>query len=137
MPLWIEILVSLCLILGSLFILIGAIGLYRLPDFFTRLHGPTKAPTLGVGGVILASMIFFSSQEPGLSVHELLITLFLFITKYKSKSYSFFVSTSSCPFIVTRWAEGSMCISSSLISVFPSKFFLRIRAFILALNSER
>jgi multicomponent K+:H+ antiporter subunit G len=80
MPLWIEILVSLCLILGSLFILIGAIGLYRLPDFFTRLHGPTKATTLGVGGVILASMIFFSSQEPGLSVHELLITLFLFIT---------------------------------------------------------
>jgi multicomponent K+:H+ antiporter subunit G len=80
MPLWIEILVSLCLILGSLFILIGAIGLYRLPDFFTRLHGPTKATTLGVGGVILASMIFFSSQEPGLSMHELLITLFLFIT---------------------------------------------------------
>lgn len=80
MPLWIEILVSLCLILGSLFILIGAIGLYRLPDFFTRLHGPTKATTLGVGGVILASMIFFSSQEPGLSAHELLITLFLFIT---------------------------------------------------------
>lgn len=80
MPLWIEILVSLCLIIGSLFILIGAIGLYRLPDFFTRLHGPTKATTLGVGGVILASMIFFSSQEPGLSVHELLITLFLFIT---------------------------------------------------------
>ena len=80
MPLWIEILVSLCLSLGSLFILIGAIGLYRLPDFFTRLHGPTKATTLGVGGVILASMIFFSSQELGLSVHELLITLFLFIT---------------------------------------------------------
>lgn len=80
MPLWIEILVSLCLIVGSLFILIGAIGLYRLPDFFTRLHGPTKATTLGVGGVILASMIFFSSQEPGLSLHELLITLFLFIT---------------------------------------------------------
>ncbi|CAN7187605.1 Na+/H+ antiporter subunit G [Pseudomonas sp. LjRoot71] len=80
MPLWIEILVSLCLILGSLFILIGAIGLYRLPDFFTRLHGPTKATTLGVGGVIMASMIFFSSQEPGLSMHELLITLFLFIT---------------------------------------------------------
>ena len=86
MPLWIEILVSLCLILGSLFILIGAIGLYRLPDFFTRLHGPTKATTLGVGGVILASMIFFSSQEPGLSMHELLITLFLFITAPVSAS---------------------------------------------------
>lgn len=80
MPLWIEVLVSLFLVLGSLFTLIGAIGLYRLPDFFTRLHGPTKATTLGVGGVIVASMIFFSSQGPGLSLHELLITLFLFIT---------------------------------------------------------
>jgi multicomponent K+:H+ antiporter subunit G len=80
MPLWIEVLVSLFLILGSLFTLIGAIGLYRLPDFFTRLHGPTKATTLGVGGLIIASMIFFSSQGPGLSLHELLIALFLFIT---------------------------------------------------------
>jgi multicomponent K+:H+ antiporter subunit G len=80
MPLWIELIISLCLVVGSLFALIGAIGLYRLPDFFTRLHGPTKATTLGVGGIILASAIFFSVQREGLSLHELLITLFLFIT---------------------------------------------------------
>jgi multicomponent K+:H+ antiporter subunit G len=80
MPFWIEVLVSLALLIGSLFILIGAIGLYRLPDFFTRLHGPTKATTLGVGGVLIASILFFSVQGEGVSVHELLITLFLFIT---------------------------------------------------------
>jgi multicomponent K+:H+ antiporter subunit G len=80
MPLWIEISVSLFLLVGSLFILIGAIGLYRLPDFFTRLHGPTKATTLGVGGVIIASTVHFSSLESGLSLHEMLIALFLFIT---------------------------------------------------------
>ena len=79
MPFWIEALVSLFLVVGSLFALIGAIGLYRLPDFYTRLHGPTKATTLGVGGIIIASMIFFSSHNDGLSMHELLITLFLFI----------------------------------------------------------
>jgi multicomponent K+:H+ antiporter subunit G len=80
MPFWIELLVSAFLILGSAFALIGAIGLYRLPDFFTRLHGPTKATTLGVGGIVVASMIFFSSQGDGLSSHEVLITLFLFLT---------------------------------------------------------
>ncbi|MNF74614.1 Na(+)/H(+) antiporter subunit G [compost metagenome] len=80
MALWVEILVSLLLILGSLFVLIGALGLYRLPDFFMRLHGPTKATTLGVGGVVVASLVFFSASEDGLSLHELLISLFLFIS---------------------------------------------------------
>lgn len=80
MPFWIELLVSAFLIVGSAFALVGAIGLYRLPDFFTRLHGPTKATTLGVGGIVIASMIFFSNQGNGLSVHEVLITLFLFLT---------------------------------------------------------
>lgn len=80
MPLWVELLVSLFLLIGSLFALVGAIGLYRLPDFFMRLHGPTKATTLGVGGMVVASLIFFGSRGDGLSLHELLITLFLFIT---------------------------------------------------------
>ncbi|KHL68518.1 Na+/H+ antiporter subunit G [Pseudomonas flexibilis] len=80
MPFWIELLICAFLLLGSLFALVGAIGLYRLPDFFTRLHAPTKATTLGVGGIIIASVIFFSVQKQGLSLHELLLTLFLFIT---------------------------------------------------------
>ena len=79
MSLWLEILICALLLLGSGFVLIGAIGLYRLPDFFTRLHGPTKATTLGVGGVVVASLIFFSAGERTLSSHELLISLFLFI----------------------------------------------------------
>lgn len=77
---WIEALVALFLLLGSLFALVGAIGLYRLPDFFMRLHGPTKATTLGVGGMVIASLIYFGSRGDGISLHELLITLFLFIT---------------------------------------------------------
>lgn len=77
---WVEALVAFFLLTGSLFALIGALGLYRLPDFYTRLHGPTKATTLGVGGVALASLIHFSVQECQVNVHELLLTLFLFIT---------------------------------------------------------
>ncbi|HTN30257.1 MAG TPA: Na+/H+ antiporter subunit G [Pseudomonas sp.] len=80
MSFWIELIICAFLLLGSLFALIGAIGLYRLPDFFTRLHAPTKATTLGVGGIIIASAIYFSVLKQQLSLHELLITLFLFIT---------------------------------------------------------
>ena len=80
MSLWLEILISALLLLGSSFVLIGAIGLYRLPDFFTRLHGPTKATTLGVGALVVGSLIFFSSGFHRLSSHELLISLFLFIS---------------------------------------------------------
>ncbi|GGJ89015.1 Na+/H+ antiporter subunit G [Pseudomonas matsuisoli] len=80
MSIWLELIVSALLLIGCTFALIGAIGLFRLQDFFMRLHGPTKSTTLGVGSIIVASMIFFSSRAEGLSFHELLITLFLFIT---------------------------------------------------------
>lgn len=76
----IEAVISFFLLLGGAFALIGSIGLARLPDLFTRLHGPTKATTLGVGGVIVASLIYFSNRQAGISLHELLISLFLFIS---------------------------------------------------------
>jgi len=67
------------LLLGSGFALLGSIGLARLPDIYTRLHGPSKATTLGIGGILLGSMLFFSLRQ-GLSLHELLISVFLFMT---------------------------------------------------------
>jgi len=76
----IEALVALCLLVGAGFAFIGSLGLARLPDFYMRLHGPTKATTLGVGGMIVGSVLYFSTRGDGLSLHELLITLFLFIT---------------------------------------------------------
>lgn len=80
MPLWIELAISLLLIAGGAFALVGAIGLVRLRDFYMRLHAPTKASTLGVGGALLASMVFFGWQGERLVIHELLITLFVFMT---------------------------------------------------------
>ena len=50
-----EVLVSILLLAGALFTLIGSIGLVRLPDVLMRLHGPTKATTLGVGSTLLGS----------------------------------------------------------------------------------
>ncbi|MCV2369470.1 Na+/H+ antiporter subunit G [Roseateles oligotrophus] len=74
-----QVLIALLLVIGGLFALIGAIGLLRFPDFFMRLHAPTKATTLGVGGVLLASLGYHWTQHQ-FGLQELLITLFLFIT---------------------------------------------------------
>lgn len=79
LPVAVQGLAALLLLLASGFALVGAIGLLRLPDFYMRLHAPTKASTLGLGGVLLASMLLgWARGAPGL--HELLITLFVFLT---------------------------------------------------------
>lgn len=76
----VEIIVSISLIVGASFALVGSIGLFRLPDFFSRLHGPTKATTLGVGSMLVASAVYTTATGEGVSVHELLILGFLFMT---------------------------------------------------------
>ena len=75
-----EYLVAFLLVIGGGFILIGSWGLARLPSLMTRLHGPTKASTLGVGACLFASMVFFPVFDGQYSAHELLIALFLFLT---------------------------------------------------------
>ncbi|MBG6076532.1 Na+/H+ antiporter subunit G [Polaromonas sp. CG_9.11] len=75
----IEGLAAVLLLVGAFFLLVGAIGLVRLPDFFMRLHAPTKASTLGIGGLLLASMLLAADQGRA-GFAELLITLFVFVT---------------------------------------------------------
>jgi len=74
-----ETIIAFLIVLGGSFALIGSWGLARLPSLMTRLHGPTKATTLGVGSCLIASMIYFPAAGGIWSAHELLITLFLFI----------------------------------------------------------
>lgn len=76
----IDLLLSVLILTGAIFTFIGSLGLARLQDFYTRLHGPTKATTLGVGCLLIASALFFSVRDEGVSLHEILVTLFLFIT---------------------------------------------------------
>lgn len=80
MEFWIELVVSVFLVAGAVFVFIGSFGLAKLPDFYTRLHAPTKATTLGMSCLLIASMILVTYQQGYLSLHELLITLFLLIT---------------------------------------------------------
>ena len=74
-----DALVAGLLLIGAGFTLVGSLGLVRLPDFYGRLHGPTKATTLGVGATLLGSVVHFSASG-GWSLHELLVVAFLFIT---------------------------------------------------------
>lgn len=76
----IEWIISIFLLFGGFFILVGSIGLVKMPDFFMRLHGPTKATTLGMGLVLISSILFFSTTQDGVSVKEILISLFLLLT---------------------------------------------------------
>ena len=75
-----EWIISILLLIGGSFVLVGSIGLVKMPDFFMRLHGPTKATTLGMASLLIAAMIFFSRTDAGLSVKEMLISLFLLLT---------------------------------------------------------
>lgn len=76
----VELIISALLVIGAFFLLVGSLGLAKLPDTMRRLHGPTKATTLGIGSLLIASMLYFGTQHGQLSIHELLITLFLFLT---------------------------------------------------------
>ncbi|WP_086618775.1 Na+/H+ antiporter subunit G [Erythrobacter tepidarius] len=75
-----EILASVLIVLGASFALIGSWGLVRLPSLMERLHGPTKASTLGLGAMLVGSIIYFQLVKGEWTTHELLVSLFLFVT---------------------------------------------------------
>jgi multicomponent K+:H+ antiporter subunit G len=80
LPLWLDLMLSTLVLVGTAFALIGSLGLARLSNFLLRLHGPTKATTLGVGCVLVASALYFSLRQGTPSLREVLVTLFLFLT---------------------------------------------------------
>jgi len=67
----------LCILLGSFFTVIGALGLVRMPEIFTRMHAASVTDTLGVGFLILGMGL-----QAGLSLVTLklvfLLALFFF-----------------------------------------------------------
>jgi multicomponent K+:H+ antiporter subunit G len=75
-----EAVIAGLIMIGAFFLFVGSFGLAKLPDLMRRLHGPTKATTLGIGSLLVASMLYFLLIRSQFSVHELLITIFLFLT---------------------------------------------------------
>jgi multicomponent K+:H+ antiporter subunit G len=75
-----ELVVTLLILGGSFFLLVGSYGLAKLPSLMQRLHAPTKSTTLGVGGILMASIVYFGVVKGELSFHEVLISFFLFLS---------------------------------------------------------
>lgn len=74
----IDLLSWACLAAGGLFCVVGAIGLLRMPDFFTRMHAASVTDTLGAG-LILFGLIL----QAGLTLVTaklLIIVLLIFFT---------------------------------------------------------
>lgn len=80
LPLWVTIPGSVLLLLGGLATVVGSLGLLRLRDFFSRMHGPSMTNTVGAGTVLIASMLVSSALMHRPSFHELLIALLLIMS---------------------------------------------------------
>jgi len=76
----IEYVIAALILIGVSFCFVGSLGLVKLPDFYMRVHVPTKATTLGIGSLLIASTIYFSILRGAPAVHEILIVVFLFMT---------------------------------------------------------
>ena len=74
----VEIVVACLLVLGASLTLIAALGLFRLPDLFTRMHASSKAGTAGSGLLLLA--VAMQSAETATWLKCLLAVLFFFLT---------------------------------------------------------
>lgn len=80
MTLFTEIVISALLVIGGSFALIGSYGLLKLRNGMQRLHAPTKGTTVGVGAVLIASSLQAWISHGTVSLQEVLIILFLFLT---------------------------------------------------------
>lgn len=69
---------SLILVLGACFSLVAAIGVWRLPDLYTRMHAASKAGAVGGGLVLLAAALM--CFDVGISLRAMVGIVFLLIT---------------------------------------------------------
>jgi multicomponent Na+:H+ antiporter subunit G len=73
----IEIIIALLFIAGSFFLTVGALGVVRFPDFYTRMHPAGKCDTLGQSLILLGLMIYEGASF--VSIKLLFIIIFIFI----------------------------------------------------------
>lgn len=108
-----EFIIAALLVIGGGFGLIGSFGLLKLRDPMQRLHAPTKATTIGIGAALLASVLNRLLTTGQVSWHEIIVSIFLFLTAplsalYLAKTHlAKTVDRSSLPPTATQapWAE--------------------------------
>ncbi|WP_420960148.1 monovalent cation/H(+) antiporter subunit G [Brucella sp. IR073] len=66
--------------MGAAVTLIGAIGLLRFRTFYDRIHAPSMGAGFGAGGILLASILFFTVRDGGPVLQPVLIGVFIMIT---------------------------------------------------------
>ena len=74
MELFLDILSWICIIAGSFFGITGGVGLFRFPDFYTRMHAASITDTLCAGLIVLGLMLQSTSE---MMIFKLLLVLFL------------------------------------------------------------
>ena len=78
LPLILDLVSAAFLITGAVFVLAGAVGVIRLPDFYTRLHAAGVTDTLGAELIVIGLIVQFGFTQA--SAKLALIGLFLFLT---------------------------------------------------------
>jgi len=73
---FVDLLSWACLLLGSFFCVVGAIGLLRMPDFYTRVHAASLIDTLGAGLILLGLLLQAGFTLVGVKL--LMIALLIF-----------------------------------------------------------
>ncbi len=72
-----EVAVSVLVAAGVFFVFVGAVGLIRLPDVYTRAHASSKADTLGAGFALAAVMLSFGFSSQAVKTAVLLIFVYV------------------------------------------------------------
>ena len=78
MTILIAVISGICLLVGAFFVVVGGVGILRLPDFFSRLHGSAVMETLGAGLILFGLML--STGFTLSTVKLIMILIFLLIT---------------------------------------------------------
>lgn len=73
-----EIFSGVFILAGTIFILLSALGIIRMPDLYTRMSATTKASTLGIGLVLTGTVLFW--QDAAITFRAAAIIIFLFLT---------------------------------------------------------
>lgn len=73
-----EIIIATLATLGTLFVLLAAVGVIRMPDTYLRISVTTKAATLGIGLILAAAAVYFS--ESSITSRVIAIILFILLT---------------------------------------------------------
>lgn len=72
-----EIFALTCVAIGVFFMLVGAIGVVRLPDTYHRLHAASKCSTLGLLGLLMGAVFHIGDLD--VLTKSVMIMMFAFV----------------------------------------------------------